>query len=617
MGTISEEQVQTAAEAVGSYFPLVAACVASTAGTSNPEMVSTVSGFIGASIPLVTKIIIGILKSHKKTTDDASKVSIIDPENELIHCFNETVEFMKSSGTHTQLKEEHREKFLLYIAEAKGTNAIDAFDSKYILELANSMHAIFTDEENANLASDFQKAFSNRLFFHPELNAFLLSAKTDELSQKTDKSFQMIGSLVDFVGNEFLQKLSVLQYRDGIIFCFSRLFRQFLTEHPQPADAIKFLAHIQDLHNDNHFQYSKSTRGYKTTSSELQEALISQNAIEIRNQGQPLLRVYLSFIHAECSYYAEDYQSAIDEYTDVQRIFSREIKAPSGDVDNAVVYLMNAIALSRFQLSKKVKEDVSRNELLKETLNGYQEMSSRLNTSGNYSFIWRYWRNYGACLESIGRYQEAIIQYEKALGNMPEGTGEYKLYITYCSSIMKKWDRDYKKISEDWFANIRSIQCHDRLSLNYENIEIMKAYLSVALHITKGFSDIHVQRAKVMIYEMLLSNDTGTEAIQNAIRQELLIAKIISYGQKGYLYVERDFYYALYLMEPLGEKVSGVVEAYNQMDAVDRIKQTYSIVLKLTEVQEEKTGFLNREIGGNGDSNQFTELFAKLRGKIH
>ena len=40
MGTISEEQVQTAAEAVGSYFPLVAACVASTAGTSNPEMVS-------------------------------------------------------------------------------------------------------------------------------------------------------------------------------------------------------------------------------------------------------------------------------------------------------------------------------------------------------------------------------------------------------------------------------------------------------------------------------------------------------------------------------------------------------------------------------------------------
>ena len=52
-------------------------------------------------------------------------------------------------------------------------------------------------------------------------------------------------------------------------------------------------------------------------------------------------------------------------------------------------------------------------------------------------------------------------------------------------------------------------------------------------------------------------------------------------------------------MSPNGERVSGVVEAYNQMDAVDRIKQNYSIVLKLTEVQEEKTGFLNMEIGGN------------------
>ena len=48
-----------------------------------------------------------------------------------------------------------------------------------------------------------------------------------------------------------------------------------------------------------------------------------------------------------------------------------------------------------------------------------------------------------------------------------------------------------------------------------------------------------------------------------------------------------------------GQKVSGVIEGYNQLDAIDRIKQQYSIVLKLTEVKdaEEKPGLLNMEVG--------------------
>ena len=45
-----------------------------------------------------------------------------------------------------------------------------------------------------------------------------------------------------------------------------------------------------------------------------------------------------------------------------------------------------------------------------------------------------------------------------------------------------------------------------------------------------------------------------------------------------------------------GEKVSGVVEAYNELDAVERIKETCNIVIKLTEVSE-KSGLLNMEIG--------------------
>ena len=48
-----------------------------------------------------------------------------------------------------------------------------------------------------------------------------------------------------------------------------------------------------------------------------------------------------------------------------------------------------------------------------------------------------------------------------------------------------------------------------------------------------------------------------------------------------------------------GVKVSGVVEGFNEFDAVDRIKQDCDIVLKLTEVEEKKPGLLSMEIGGN------------------
>ena len=50
-----------------------------------------------------------------------------------------------------------------------------------------------------------------------------------------------------------------------------------------------------------------------------------------------------------------------------------------------------------------------------------------------------------------------------------------------------------------------------------------------------------------------------------------------------------------------GKKVSGVIEAFNELDAAAKIKEMYTIVLQLDEVQEKgKTAeFLSLEIGGN------------------
>ena len=62
-----------------------------------------------------------------------------------------------------------------------------------------------------------------------------------------------------------------------------------------------------------------------------------------------------------------------------------------------------------------------------------------------------------------------------------------------------------------------------------------------------------------------------------------------------------------------GEKVSGVIEGYNELDAVSRIKQTCSVVLKITPVAEKGTGFLNMDIGGNKlNSKAFTLMCSQF-----
>lgn len=62
-----------------------------------------------------------------------------------------------------------------------------------------------------------------------------------------------------------------------------------------------------------------------------------------------------------------------------------------------------------------------------------------------------------------------------------------------------------------------------------------------------------------------------------------------------------------------GEKVSGIVEGFNELDAVERIKQTCDVVLKLTEVREKGPGLLNMELGGNRlDPKAFTVMCSQF-----
>ncbi len=48
-----------------------------------------------------------------------------------------------------------------------------------------------------------------------------------------------------------------------------------------------------------------------------------------------------------------------------------------------------------------------------------------------------------------------------------------------------------------------------------------------------------------------------------------------------------------------GTTVSGVIEAYNELEAVAQIKETCNVVLKIEEFDEDKTGILNMELDAN------------------
>lgn len=62
-----------------------------------------------------------------------------------------------------------------------------------------------------------------------------------------------------------------------------------------------------------------------------------------------------------------------------------------------------------------------------------------------------------------------------------------------------------------------------------------------------------------------------------------------------------------------GMKVNGVIEGYNEMDAIDRIKADYDIVLKVTPMEEAKESFLTKDLGGNRLNNkEFTVMCSQF-----
>ena len=61
-----------------------------------------------------------------------------------------------------------------------------------------------------------------------------------------------------------------------------------------------------------------------------------------------------------------------------------------------------------------------------------------------------------------------------------------------------------------------------------------------------------------------------------------------------------------------GQKVNGVLEAFNEMDAIDRIKQRHPVIVKLTPVKDEGEGLLNMQIGKKLNNKAFIVMCSQF-----
>ena len=233
----------------------------------------------------------------------------------------------------------------------------------------------------------------------------------------------------------------------------------------------------------------------------------------------------------------------------------------------------------------------------KKSLLYYKKIGNAI-AEGNYSeeirsFLSRYLRNSGVCYEKLGKSEEAVRQYKKAIEILPEHTLEFKAYITYCSCIMKDWDRVYQKVTLMWYDNVRQATITNGIEpISGRIIRQIKSYLDMAKTMNSRFSDIYVQIVKILVYELMYDPNIDKERQCYIIEENILTAQDLSDGLLGYRFVIRDYYYALYLMNYQSQKNNWINRA--------RIENN-----RLYE------SLLNAK-RGPGDTQYFEELFNNL-----
>lgn len=541
------------------------------------SIIKLVVGFVSISIPAVGLVepFYNLVKAIKRGMFEEGKRFETEFEKEIEGCISDTIERMRIECP--EIKEYYLsghkreiERLILIYKSREDQKAADLFYS--ITEDVPMMDSTETQRIN----EEFREAFQKSLFFYPRLNSYLIRIALEELqtkiestNEKLDGMFDLLNErteeIVSYIKDELIHKYRVWEHKDGMMHSFAKLFREYYLNRKPNIRAIKYLSTIQDDYNYNYAKYNSTPMGRNIESAQAPFDLIERDTIYKENEL--LFECYLHFIEADYWYFNKRYYRAIEAYQlvrdDLKALNSNDNRYDKEAIRDAELYVVNSIAWSC--------HEADRHEHTAFLFKGVEAFKSVFQSEEDYAdnlFISIYRRNYGVCLESANNYCDALGQYIIAINLLPDYTDQYKLFTTFCSSLMKEWDRRYKKISDHWVNNIREKKLNpDKWDISCENIEKVKNYLSTAEKIKGNFPDIYIQRTKVLTYELLYSDMIDIERQYAAVDQQLFFAEQFGRRQEGRIFVKRDFCYALFLIDFRGQKGKWIdeCEKFNDM----------------------------------------------------
>lgn len=395
----------------------------------------------------------------------------------------------------------------------------------------------------------------------------------------------VVSSSVDFARtnkqNEFLNKIEKLTEKDGMMRCMHKAFKENLDDVKIRLSDISLLSVVQSAYQKLYDEFDQ--RG-KVSDTEEFDILMSSRPVldmEIAHNTHPLIPSYLHFIKADRAYFEKKYNEAIKEYQHAyDKIQNKKQAGQLSDVDKQTcVYLLNSIAWS-------IKEQ-GEEESIAKAIQVYEELFATYPETDKYYFAWKYRRNYGVCLERDGQYVKAMDQYDLALNDYKsaeesEKSNEYKIYITYCSVMMKYWDRETKKTSGKWISNTRDQYSKKQSFLTDEIFAKIESRLNL-FHSAITFynaqnklPDYYNQRSKLLTYQMIISQDKHEQKkIAYEIMQNLDTLEIVSRTAIGWHFVKRDFYYAQFeLTDDLEDKKAFLSIACEENEKLPNNKET-------------------------------------------
>ena len=170
---------------------------------------------------------------------DIEKKISSEMEKEFDLCLQDTMKLLKQRAkrNNTTILNKENELTLRNVFSDLKSLKPDGIED-YLAEVNRALEKIDAGTLGT-LNEDFHSAFCSCLFSYPSLNTFLLRSETDSHIQKMNM----------FLGNEFVYKLSLLSYREGIMNCYYKIFSSYIIHISMNHDFAKYLSKVQEEYN--------------------------------------------------------------------------------------------------------------------------------------------------------------------------------------------------------------------------------------------------------------------------------------------------------------------------------------------------------------------------------